>query len=167
MGKKLFWTKNMLDKEMSITNEQSEIGKINWSNFLSSEAVATFQGHGFILNRNFFLLKSDVLDINTRAVLGSIVMSIFNPRNTVVINRKCFILEINNLWQSRWTWKFNDREIIVFQTHDFLMKNKGTIEVSASDCEELEILILLGLMVRNQFFFYIIIIALFLLLIMI
>ena len=167
MGKKLFWTKNIFEKEMSITSEQSEIGKINWNSFLSYEAVATFQGHGFILNRNFFLFKSDVLDINTRAMLGSIMVSVFNPRSTVVINRKCFTLEISNFWQSRWAWKFNDQEIIVFHTNDLLMKNKGTIEVSASDCEELEILILMGLLVRNQFFFYIIIIAILLLIVVI
>ena len=94
MGKKLFWTKDIFDKEMSITNEQNEIGKINWNNFFSYEAIATFKGRGYILNRNIFLSKSDVLDINTRTTLGSIMVSIFNPKSTVVINRKCFTFEM-------------------------------------------------------------------------
>ncbi len=68
----------------------------------------------------------------------------------MVINGKRFELEIKNFWQSRWAWKFNGQEIVIFQSFELLSKDKGQIEIYSADTEELEILILLGLFVRNQ-----------------
>ena len=79
------------------------------------------------------------------------MVNLFNPRSDVIINGKRFELEIQNFWQSRWSWKYNGSEIISFTSNKFITKDKGEIELSTTCNEEVEILILLGLFVRNQF----------------
>jgi hypothetical protein len=89
----------------------------------------------------------------------------FNPRSDVVINGKRFELEIKNFYQSHWAWKYNGTEIIRFTSNEFITKDKGEIELFTSCNEEIEVLILLGLFVRNQFVLYILLILLILLII--
>jgi hypothetical protein len=82
----------------------------------------------------------------------------------VVINGKRFELEINNFWQSQWSWKFNGSEIIKYSSNEFITKDKGDVEIHSPMNEEVDILILLGLFVRNQFVLFmllILVIALF------
>lgn len=147
---KLFWTKGIFKNQLQITRSKEQIGSIEWPNMFSSNAFATLQGRRFFLNRDFFLSKLEISDANNQAFLASIMINLFNPRSDVIINGKRFELEIKNFWQSRWAWKFNGQEIIIFQSNELLSKDKGHIEIYTSDSEELEILILLGLFVRNQ-----------------
>ena len=147
---KLFWTKGIFKSQLQITRRDEQIGMIDWKNMFSSDALATLNGRHFTLNRDFFLSKLEIADANNQAVLGSIMINLFNPKSDVVINGKRFELEIKNFWQSRWAWKFNGQEIIIYQSNELLSKDKGHIEIYTADCDELEILILLGLFVRNQ-----------------
>ena len=147
---KLFWTKGVFKNKLVITRNQEQIGEIRWKNMVSPNAIATLKGHRFLLSRDFFLSKLEISDANNEALLASIMINLFNPKSDIVINGKRFELEIKNFWQSRWAWKFNGEEIITFQSNELLSKDKGSIEVFVASCEELEILILLGLFVRNQ-----------------
>lgn len=147
---KLQWTKGILKNQLQITRYKEQIGTIEWKNMFSSDALATLNGHRFILNRDFFLSKLEIYDANNEAMLASVMINLFNPKSDVVINGKRFELEIKNFWQSRWAWKFNGQEIIIFQSNELLSKDRGHIEIYTGDTEELEILILLGLFVRNQ-----------------
>lgn len=79
------------------------------------------------------------------------MVNVFNPRSDVVINGKRFELEIKNIWQSRWAWKFNGTEIISYQSNEMLTRDRGQIDLATTCTEEIEILLLLGLFVRNQF----------------
>ena len=112
-----------------------------------------------MLNRIYvalkFLSKIKIYDGNSQALLGTVMVNMFNPKSDVVINGKRFELEIKNFYQSRWSWKYNGEEIITFTSHEFITKDKGTIELATSCNEEVEILILLGLFVRNQFILFI------------
>ena len=45
---------------------------------------------------------------------------------------------------------FNGDELITYQSNEFLSKDKGIIEICTACTEEIEILLLLGLFVRNQ-----------------
>lgn len=164
---KLLWSKGIFKNKLVITRGSEQIGLISWNNFFSSNAIATLNGRGFILNRDYFLSKLDIQDANNQDVLGSIMINMFNPRSDLVINRKRFELEIKNFWQSRWAWKFNGQEIIVFQSNELLTKDKGEIEIYSASAEETEILILLGLFVRSQliiFMLFLLLIILFVLL---
>ena len=96
----------------------------------------------------------EIYDGNSQSLLGMVMVNMFSPRSDVVINGKRFELEIKNFWQSRWSWKYNGEEIITFTSHEFITKDKGTIELATSCNEEIEILILLGLFVRNQFILF-------------
>jgi hypothetical protein len=164
---KLLWSKGIFKNKLVITRGSEQIGLISWNNFFSSNAIATLNGRGFILNRDYFLSKLEIQDANNQDVLGSIMINMFNPRSDLVINRKRFELEIKNFWQSRWAWKFNGQEIIVFQSNELLTKDKGEIEIYSASAEETEILILLGLFVRSQliiFMLFLLLIILFVLL---
>ncbi|KOH43993.1 hypothetical protein [Sunxiuqinia dokdonensis] len=147
---KLYWTKGVFKNQLQITRNNEQIGEIEWKNMFSSDALATLKGRRFILNRDFFLSRLEIFDTNNQAPLASIMINLFNPKSDVVINGKRFELEIKNFWQSRWAWKFNGQEIVIFQSFELLSKDKGQIEIYSADTEELEILILLGLFVRNQ-----------------
>ena len=147
---KLLWSKGIFKNKLVITRNNEQIGVIDWNNMVSSDALATLSGHRFVLTRDFFLSKLEILDANNQALLATIMINLFNPKSDLVINGKRFELEIKNFWQSRWAWKFNGQEIITFQSNELLSKDKGTIEIFAADTEEIEILILLGLFVRNQ-----------------
>ena len=147
---KLFWAKGIFKHELQINRNSEQIGTIVWKNAFSSEAVATLKGRRFLLNRDFFLSKLEIADAHNQEPLASIMINLFNPRSDVVINGKRFELEIKNFWQSRWAWKFNGQEIVIYQSNELLSKDKGQIEIYTADCDELEILILLGLFVRNQ-----------------
>lgn len=155
---KLLWTKGIFKNQLQITRNKEQIGTIDWKNMFSSDALATLKGRRFILNRDFFLSKLEIFDANNQAPLASIMINLFNPKSDVIINGKRFELEIKNFWQSRWAWKFNGQEIIIFQSNELLSKDKGQIEIYTADCDELEILILLGLFVRNQLILFMLLI---------
>ncbi len=147
---KLYWSKGLFKKRLTVTRGNEQVGVIDWANFFSSEAMATINGHRFLLNRDFFLSKLEISDATNQALLATIMINLLNPKGDLVLNGKRFELEIKNFWQSRWSWKYNGQEIIVFQSHELLTKDRGSIEIYTADTEELEILILLGLFVRNQ-----------------
>ncbi|WP_423129466.1 hypothetical protein [Gaoshiqia sp. Z1-71] len=161
---KLLWSKGIFKSKLVITRMNEQIGVIDWNNMFSSNALATLNGRRFIMNRDFFLSKLEIQDANNQALLSSIMINLFNPKSDLIINGKRFELEIKNFWQSRWAWKFNGQEIIIFQSNELLSKDKGHIEIYSAESEEVEILILLGLFVRNQlilFMLFILLIVLF------
>lgn len=152
---KLIWTKDIFGSKLEIKQGDEKIGKIDWDNMVSAKAQAMINGKLFTLNREFFLSKLEIYDGNDHSLLGMVMVNMFNPRSDIVINGKRFELEIKNFWQSRWSWKYNGSEIITFTSHEFITKDKGIIELATSCNEEVEILILLGLFVRNQFILFI------------
>lgn len=160
---KLKWTKDIFGSKLELMQGNEQIGKIQWENMVSSKAQAMINGKLFMLNREFFLSKLEIYDANDQSLLGSVMVNMFNPRSDVVINGKRFELEIKNFYQSQWAWKYNGAEIIRFSSNEFITKDKGEIELFTSCNDEVEILILLGLFVRNQFVLYMLLILLFLL----
>jgi uncharacterized protein YxjI len=134
---------------------------------VSSKAQAIINGRLFALNREFFLSKLEIYDGNSQALLATIMINFMNTRSDVVINGKRFVLEVKNFWQSRWSWKFDGNDIITYTSHEFITKDKGTIEVATPITEEVEILILLGLFVRNQFILLILLVLLILLIVIV
>lgn len=148
---KLTWTKGIFGSKLEIRQGAEQVGNIDWESMLSSKAQAIINGRYFTLSREFFLSKLEIYDGNSQSLLGTVMVNLFNPRSDVVLNGKRFELEIKNFWQSRWSWKYNGDEIIIFTSHEFITKDKGIIELATACCEETEILILLGLFVRNQF----------------
>ncbi len=164
---KLIWSKGVFKNKLVITRNNDQIGVIDWNNMFSSNALATLNGRRFILNRDFFLSKLEILDANNQALLGSVMINLFNTKSDLVLNGKRFELEIKNFWQSRWSWKFNGQEIIIFQSNELLSKDRGNIEVYAGESEELEVLILLGLFVRNQFVLFMLLLLLIILIVII
>jgi hypothetical protein len=148
------WSKGILKNQLEITHGSDLIGSIVWESLFGSKAHGLIKGRRFILNREFFLSKLEIYDSNNQALLGSIMINLFNPRSEIIINGKRFELEVKNFWQSRWSWKFNGDELITYQSNEFLSKDKGTIEIYTACTEEIEILLLLGLFVRNQFILF-------------
>ncbi len=163
---KLVWSKRISGSKLEIRHTGEVIGSISWDSLLSSRAQAMINGKLFILNREFFLSKLEIYDANDRSLLGTVMINLFNPRNDVVINGKRFELEVQNFWQSRWAWKFSNTEIISYNSDEFLFKNRGEIELSTKVCDEVEILILLGLFVRNQFILLLLIVLIIIVLIL-
>jgi len=157
---KLSWTKDIFGSKLDLLQGREKIGNINWESMTSSKAQAIINGRLFTLNREFFLSKLEIYDANSQALLATIMINFMNPRSDVVINGKRFVLEVKNFWQSRWSWKFDGNDIITYTSHEFITKDKGTIELSTPMNEEVEILILLGLFVRNQFVLMILLILL-------
>ena len=157
---KLQWTKDIFGSKLELRQGYESIGKIQWESMVSSKAQAMINGKLFILNREFFLSKLEIFDANDQSLLGTVMVNIFNPRSDVLINGKRFELEIHNFWQSRWSWKYNGAEIIRFTSNEFITKDKGEIELLTTCTEEVEILILLGLFVRNQFVLFMLLVLL-------
>jgi len=162
---KLQWTKDIFGSKLELRQGNEQIGKIQWENMVSSKAQAMINGKLFILNREFFLSKMEIYDANDQSLLGMVMVNMFNPRSDVVINGKRFELEIKNFYQSHWSWKYNGAEIIKFSSNEFITKDKGEIELFTTCNEEVEILILLGLFVRNQFVIFMLLIMLVLLIV--
>jgi hypothetical protein len=157
------WSKGILKNQLEIMHGSEQIGSIVWESLISSRAHATIKGRLFILNREFFLSKLEIYDAKNQALLGSIMINLFNPKSEIIVNGKRFELEVKNFWQSRWAWKFNGAELITYQSNEFLSKDRGTIEVYTASTEEIEILLLLGLFVRNQFILFMLMILILLL----
>lgn len=164
---KLLWTKDIFGSKLELRQGNERIGKIQWGNMVSSKAQAMINGKLFILNREFFLSKLEIYDANDQSLLGSVMVNMFNPRSDVVINGKRFELEIKNFYQSQWSWKYNGQEIIKFSSNGFITKDKGEIELFTTCNEEVEVLILLGLFVRNQFILYMLLILLVLIIVIV
>jgi hypothetical protein len=154
------WSKGILKNQLEILHGSEQIGSIVWESLVGSKAHAIIKGRRFILYRDFFLSKLEIFDGAKEELLGTIMINLFNPRSTIVINGKQFELEVKNFWQSRWSWKFNGDELITYQSNELLSKDKGTIEVYTACTEEIEILLLLGLFVRNQFILFMLLILL-------
>jgi len=157
---KLRWIKEVFGSRLELFQGNDTIGKIQWESMVGSKAQAMINGKLFLLNREFFLSKLEIYDANDQSLLGTVMVNIFNPRSDVVLNGKRFELEIQNFWQSRWSWKYNGTEIVTFTSNEFITKDKGDIELSTTVNEEVEILILLGLFVRNQFILFMLLILL-------
>jgi len=164
---KLKWTKDIFGSKLEIKQGGDQIGKIQWDNMVSSKAQAMFNGKLFTLNREFFLSKLEIYDANDQSLLGTVMVNIFSPRSDLVINGKRFELEIQNFWQSRWSWKYNGSEIITFTSNEFITKDKGEIQLATTCCEEVDILILLGLFVRNQFVLFMLLVIVVIILIIV
>lgn len=164
---RLTWTKDIFGSKLDIQQGTEKIGSINWESMVSSKAQAIINGRLFALNREFFLSKLEIYDGNSQALLATIMINFMNTRSDVVINGKRFVLEVKNFWQSRWSWKFDGNDIITYTSHEFITKDKGTIEVATPITEEVEILILLGLFVRNQFILLILLVLLILLIVIV
>lgn len=158
--RKLTWTKDILGSKLEIRQGTEPVGRIDWESMVGSKAQAMINGKLFTLNREFFLSKMEIYDGNSQSLLGTVMVNIFNPRSDVVINGKRFELEIKNFWQSRWSWNYNGEELITFTSHEFITKDKGTIDLATACNEEIEILILLGLFVRNQFILFMLLVLL-------
>ncbi len=154
---RLSWTKEVFGSKLELMQGNGLVGKIQWENMVSSKAQAMINGKLFMLNREFFLSKLEIYDANDQSLLGTVMINLFNPRSDLVINGKRFELEISNFWQSRWAWKYNGTEIITFKSNEFITKDKGVIELTSLN-EETEILVLLGLFVRNQFILFMLLI---------
>jgi len=164
---RLVWSKGLLKNTLTISRNGEQIGVIDWNTIFSSDALATINGRRFLLRRDFFLSKLEISDATNEAPLAMIMINLFSPKGDLVLNGKRFELEIKNFWQSRWAWKYNSQEIIVFQSHEFLTKDRGVVEIYMADTDELEVLILLGLFIRNQlvlFMLFILLVILFVLL---
>lgn len=157
------WSKGIFGKHLQIMHRNEQIGWVVWESLVGAKAHGSIKGRRFTLNREFFLSKLEIYDANNQALLGTIMISLFNPKSDIIINGKRFELEIKNFWQSRWSWKFNGDELITYQSHEFLTKDKGTIEIFTANTEEIEILLLLGLFVRNQFILFMLMIFILLL----
>ena len=157
---KLQWTKEVFGSKLEIRRGFEQIGRINWENMVSSKAQAMINGKLFTLNREFFLSKLEIYDANDQSLLGSVMVNLFNPKSDIILNGKRFELEIQNFWQSRWSWKYNGSEIITFTSNEFITKDKGEIELYTTCNDEVEILILLGLFVRNQFILFMLLVVL-------
>lgn len=157
---KLQWTKDIFGSKLELKSGNELIGKIQWENMISSKAQAMINGKLFTLNREFFLSKLEIYDANDQSLLATVMVNLFNPKSDVVINGKRFELEIKNFWQSQWSWKFNGSDIIRYSSNEFITKDKGDIELSSAINDEVEILILLGLFVRNQFVLFMLLILL-------
>ena len=164
---KLQWTKDIFGSKLELKSGNELIGKIQWENMISSKAQAMINGKLFSLNREFFLSKLEIYDANDQSLLATVMINLFNPKSDVVINGKRFELEIKNFWQSQWSWKFNGVEIIKYSSNEFITKDKGEIELHSACNDEVEILILLGLFVRNQFVLFMLLILLIILLVVI
>lgn len=164
---KLTWIKSVFGAKLELNQGNEQIGKIQWETMFSSKAQAMINGKLFSLNREFFLSKLEIYDANDQSLLGTVMVNLFSPRSDLVINGKRFELEISNFWQSRWAWKYNGAEIITFTSNEFISKDKGEIELSTTVTEEVEILILLGLFVRNQFILFMLLILLVLIIILV
>lgn len=164
---KLQWTKEVFGSKLELKRGNELIGKIQWENMVSSKAQALINGKLFTLNREFFLSKLEIYDANDQSLLATVMVNLFNPRSDVVINGKRFELEINNFWQSQWSWKFNGSEIIKYSSNEFITKDKGEVEIHSPMNEEVDILILLGLFVRNQFVLFMLLILLIILLVIV
>jgi len=163
--KKLVWIKEIFGSKLEILSGNDTIGIIQWQNMFSGKATAVFNGRTFFLKREFFLSKLEIYDGKEQSLLACVMINLFNPRSEMIINGKRFELEIKNFWQSRWSWKFNGNEVISYVSNEFIAKEKGEIELYSSCNDEVEILILLGLFVRNQFILVILFLVLIMLLI--
>jgi hypothetical protein len=161
--KKLVWIKEIFGSKLEVLLGNEPVGNIQWQNMFSGKAEAVFNGRRFFLKREFFTSRVEIFDAKDHSLLAGIQVNIFNPRGEIIINGKRFELEIKNFWQSRWSWKFNGNEIITFVSNEFITQEKGDIELFSGCNEEVEIMILIGLFVRNQF----ILIMLFLLVLLI
>ena len=157
---KLQWNKKIFGSELVINRGNEPIGSIRLQHMMSGKAHATFNGKQFYLNRELFSSRIEILDGKDLAPLGRITVNPFSPMTEIIINGKRFELEMRNFWQSKWTWKFNSVEIVTFTSYEFLSRDKGEIELFSACNEEVEILILLGLSLRNQFTLFILLIAL-------
>ena len=154
------WSKGIFKNRLEITHGSEQIGSIVWESLIGSKAHGTIKGRHFILNREFFLSKLEIYDGYNNELLGTIMVNLFNPKSDIIINGKRFELEVKNFWQSRWSWKFNGDELITYQSNELLSKDKGIIEVFTACTDEIEILLLLGLFVRNQFILFMLMIFL-------
>jgi hypothetical protein len=150
MGK-LEWNKNIFGTRLSLTRDSELIGSIIWPNVFSNKAIARILDKEFILNRDLLASRIEIFDAKDQSFLGRLSVNIFNPQSEVVINGKRFELEMKNFWQSGWAWKFNGSDIVTFTSNEFLIKDRGEIELFVACNEEVEILILLGLVLRNYF----------------
>jgi len=148
------WSKGILKNNLQIMRGPEQIGSVVWESLIGAKAHGVINGRRFILNREFFLSKLEIYDAGNQTLLGTIMINLFNPKSEIIINGKRFELEVKNFWQSRWSWKFNGDELITYQSNEFLSKDKGTIEVYTVVTEEIEVLLLLGLFVRNQFILF-------------
>ena len=157
---KLEWNKNIFGANLEIAREGELVGTIRWQNMVSGKARAEFMGKTFFISRDIIASRIEIFDSKGNAQLARLSVNLINPRSDVIVNGKIFELDIKNFWQSRWAWKFNGSEIVTYTSNEFITRDKGEIELFCACNDEVEILILLGLVIRNQFILIILLLLL-------
>ncbi len=147
----LEWNKNIFGARCDIFRKEEIIGLIQWKNMFNGKAICEFRGKTYYIERDLLSSRLEIYDGKKQALLAKLTVNLFNPRSDVVVNGKRFELEMKNFWQSAWAWKFNGTEIISFTSNEFMVREKGEVELFSTCNDEVEILILLGLALRNQF----------------
>lgn len=160
---KLGWYKEILGTRLFIVRGDETIGLFQWKNLFSGKATAEFRGKTFLITSDIIASRLEISDGKDQALLAKLSVNPFNPRSEIIVNGKRFELEMKNFWQSGWSWNFNGTPIISFTSNEFITRDKGDIELFTTCNDEVEILILMGLALRNQF----VLIILFLLLLII
>jgi hypothetical protein len=161
------WSKGILKNQLELWHGTDSIGSIVSENMIGSRATGSINGRQFFLIRDFLRSKFEIYDANTSEFLGAITIGLLNPKGEIVLNGKQFELEIKNFWQSYWTWKFNGNELITYQSNEFFTKESGTVQIVTACTEEIEILLLLGLLVRNQLILFVLLLIILLLIVVI
>ncbi len=164
---RLEWNKNIFGANLEITRGDEIVGSVQWQSMFSNKARAEFRGKTFFISRDLLLFRLEVFDGKTQSLIGRLSVNLFHPRSDIIVNGKRFELEMKNFWLSRWVWKFNGDEIITFTSNESIISEKGAIELFSACNEEVEILILLGLVLRSQFILIILLLLVILALILI
>ena len=149
---KLCWSRDRFKgNKLIITDRGETVGAIERGKLFYSEATAVLNGRRFFLKRDFLLFKFEIYDANNQTLLGTVILGPLNSRSELLLNGKRFVLEINNFQQTNWCWRFDGQRIITYKAPGLLSKARGEAELFIPETEELEILLLLGMFIRNQF----------------
>ena len=80
------WSKGILKNNLQIMHGSEQIGSVIWESLIGAKAHGMIKGRRFLLNREFFLSKLEIYDANNQALLGTIMINLFNPKSDIIIN---------------------------------------------------------------------------------
>lgn len=143
METKLRWKKGLFSKRYVLMQNDMQVGELINKSF-SQSAYGELKGKKYqFITSGFFKQSTEIIDTNTKAIVGKITYSTWSSKATIVLNDETLYWKQVNIWKSKWEISNATSKLMEISGSS----TKGTIEANTSN----ELHLLCGIYITNYY----------------
>lgn len=143
METKLRWKKGFFSNRYVLMQNDMQVGELINKTF-SQTAYGELNGKKYqFITSGFFKQSTEIIDTNTKAIVGRITYSIWSSKATISLNDETLYWKQVSIWKSKWEISNAAHEIMEISGSPI----KGEIEANTSN----ELHLLCGIYITNYY----------------